>query len=59
MALHVPKAPGMAQMMKDGARVRKQQNPQTKSHVVFRVGVKFTLFHSSTSPASKKQSTEI
>lgn len=38
MALHVPKAPGMAQMLKEGARVRKQQFLHFKSHVVSCVG---------------------
>lgn len=40
MALHVPKAPGFAQMMKEGARVSTLcYNNPLKSHVFTSVGV--------------------
>lgn len=40
MALHVPKAPGFAQMMKEGARVSTlSYNNPLKSHVFTSVGV--------------------
>lgn len=40
MALHVPKAPGFAQMMKEGARVSTLcYNNRLKSHVFTSVGV--------------------
>lgn len=39
MALHVPRAPGMAQMLKEGSRVSCGEKNHAKTHVVSNLNV--------------------